>query len=189
VVARAARHIDAPALVAYFSTYYDLFWVLDEGQRVLLFRLGPSYFDNDRGSWGLALAGAHSLAGHAPLVRAYADSARMALEEQLQGTPDDPQLHVLLGTALAYLGRKDDAIREGRRSLELSPVSANSFSGPYLQHQLGRIYILTGEYDQAMDEIEPLLKMPYFLSPGWLRVDPTFDPLRKNPRFQKLVEQ
>jgi serine/threonine-protein kinase len=189
VVARAARHIDAPALVAYFSTYYDLFWVLDEGQRALLFRLGPSYFDNDRGSWGLALAGAHALAGHAPLVRAYADSARMALEEQLQGTPDDPQLHVLLGTALAYLGRKDDAIREGRRSLELSPVSANSFSGPYLQHQLGRIYILTGEYDQAMDEIEPLLKMPYFLSPGWLRVDPTFDPLRKNPRFQKLVEQ
>jgi tetratricopeptide (TPR) repeat protein len=187
-VARASQHIEAPALVAYFSTYYDLFWVLDEGQRALLFRLGPSYFDNDRGSWGLALAGAHALAGQTALVRAYADSARMALEEQLRGTPHDPQLHVLFGTALAYLGRKEDAIREGRRSLEISPVSANSFSGPYFQHQLARIYILTGEYDKAVEQLEPLLKTPYFLSPGWLRVDPTFEPLRNHPRFKQLVE-
>jgi hypothetical protein len=94
---------------------------------------------------------------------------------------------VLLGTALAYLGRKE-AIREGRRSVELLPVSANAFHGPYMQHQLARIYILTGEYDQAVEALEPLLKLPYLLSPGWLRIDPTFDPLREHPRFRKLVE-
>jgi serine/threonine-protein kinase len=187
MVAQASRHIEAPALVAYFATYYDLFWVLDEGQRALLIRLAPSYFDDDRGSWGLALAGTHALAGHASLARAYADSARIAFEVQLRGAPNDAQLHVLLGTALAYLGRKGDAIREGRRSMELSPLSANSFLGPYFQHQLARIYILTGEYDQAVDELEPLLKIAYFLSPAWLRIDPTFEPLRKNPRFEKLV--
>ena len=59
--------------------------------------------------------------------------------------------------------------------------------GPYNQHQLARIYILVGEPEKALDQLEPLLKIPYVLSPGWLRIDPNFDPLRKNPRFQKLV--
>ena len=44
-----------------------------------------------------------------------------------------------------------------------------------------------GEPEKALDQLEPLLKTPYFLSPAWLRVDPNFDTLRKNPRFQKLV--
>jgi serine/threonine protein kinase len=94
----------------------------------------------------------------------------------------------LLGVALAYLGRKDAAVREGQRGLELTPVAANAQTGPYLQHQLARIYILLGEQEKALDQLEPLLKIPYYLSTGWLRIDPTFDPLRKNPRFQKLVE-
>jgi serine/threonine-protein kinase len=175
-------------MVAYAATYYDLFWVLDDAQRALLFRLGPDYFDGDRGSWGLALAGAHALAGHAALARAYADSASMSFEEQLKGAPNDAQLHVLWGTALAYLGRKDQAIREGRRAVELIPVSGNGFTGPYLRHQLARIYILTGEPERAIAELEPLLRIPYLLSPGWLRIDPTFDPLRSNPKFQRLLE-
>ena len=60
--------------------------------------------------------------------------------------------------------------------------------GPYIQHQLARIYLLVGEPEKALDQLEPLLRIPYYLSPGWLRIDPTFDPLRNNPRFRKLVE-
>ena len=71
---------------------------------------------------------------------------------------------------------------------DLLPISKDAFSGPYLQHQLARIYILVGEPDKAMDRLEPLLKMPYYLSPGWLRVDPNFDPLRNNSRFRKLAQ-
>ena len=60
-------------------------------------------------------------------------------------------------------------------------------NAPYMQHQLVRIYILVGEPDKAIDHLESLLKIPYNLSPAWLKIDPSFDPLRKNPRFQKLV--
>src|SRR6476469_2006898 len=93
----------------------------------------------------------------------------------------------LLGVALAYLGRKDAAVREGQRGLELTPVAANAQTGPYLQHQLARIYILLGEQEKALDQLEPLLKIPYYLSTGWLRIDPTFAPLKENPRFERLV--
>ena len=117
----------------------------------------------------------------------YADSARIALEEQIRAAPDDAQRHVLLGLALAYLGRKAEAVREGQRGVELMPISRDAYLGPYVQHQLARIYLLVGEPEKALDQLEPLLEMPYYLSPGWLRIDPTFDPLRNNPRFRKLV--
>jgi tetratricopeptide (TPR) repeat protein len=175
-------------LVAYFATYYELFWILTDEQQQLLLRLGPGEFDDDRGSWGLALAGTAALRGDARLARAYGDSARIGLEEQLRAAPEDAQLHVLLGTALAYLGRKADAIREGEKGLALLPVSKDAANGPYMQHQLARIYIMVGEPEKALDQLEPLLRIPYYLSLGWLRLDPTFDPLRQHPRFKKLVE-
>ncbi len=56
-----------------------------------------------------------------------------------------------------------------------------------MQHQLARIYIIVGEPEKALDQLEPLLRIPYYLSPGWLKIDPNFAPLRSNPRFQKLV--
>jgi hypothetical protein len=57
----------------------------------------------------------------------------------------------------------------------------------YFLHQLARIYALVGEPEKAIDQLEQVLKLPYYLSPAWLRIDPTLEPLRKNPRFQKLV--
>jgi TolB-like protein/Flp pilus assembly protein TadD len=188
----AAQHapaqVEPAAFVAYVASYYDLFWLLDDGQRALLYQLKPADFDDDRGSWGLALAGAYALQGEGARARAYADSARAAFEDQIRASPDNAQLHALLGVALAYLGRKGDAIREGRRGVELGPISRNAFSGPYLVHQLARSYSLAGEPEQALEQLEVLLKIPYYLSPGWLRIDPAFDPLRRNPRFQKMAE-
>jgi eukaryotic-like serine/threonine-protein kinase len=187
-VHRVPAHVEPAAFVVYVASYYDLFWLLDDGQRALLYQLKPADFDDDRGSWGLALAGTYALQGEDARARAYADSARAALEDQVRATPDNAQLHSLLGVALAYLGRKGDAIREGRRGVELGPVSRNAFTGPYLVHQLARTYILVGEPERALDQLDALLKIPYYLSPGWLRIDPAFDPLRKNPRFQKMAE-
>jgi serine/threonine-protein kinase len=120
-------------------------------------------------------------------MRAYADSARLAYEEQLRATPQNDQLHLLHGVALAYLGRKAEAVAEGERGVALGPISRDAHGGAYNQHQFVRIYLLVGEPDKALDRLEPLLKIPYYLSPGWLRIDPTFAPLRGNPRFQRLV--
>jgi adenylate cyclase len=127
------------------------------------------------------------LKGDAANVQTYAEEARKAVEEQLRVTPNDDLRHVFLGLALAYLGRKEEAIREGERGVALLPAAKDALSGPFVQHSLVQIYILVGEPEKALDQLVPLLKIPYYLSPGWLKIDPNFDPLRKNPRFQKLV--
>ncbi len=187
VLKAVPKEVEPTALVAFLAAYYDLVWVLDEDQREILLRLTPSAFDDDRGAWAICLVQAYALKGDAANVRTYADEARKAFEEQLRAAPNDAQRHVELGLALAYLDRKEEAIREGERGVALDPVSKDAWGGPYMQHQLVRIYILVGEPEKALDRLEPLLKMPYYLSPGWLKIDPNFDSLRKNPRFQKLV--
>jgi eukaryotic-like serine/threonine-protein kinase len=187
VIKAAQKEVEPTALVAYLANYNDLVWVLDEEQRELLLRLTPSAFDDDRGSWALCLVQAYALRGDAGNIHTYAEEARKALEEQLRAAPNDAQRHVVLGLALAYLGRKEEAIREGERGVALDPASKDARFGPYIQHQLVRIYVLVGEPEKALDQLEPMLKIPYYLSPGWLKIDPNFDPLRKNPRFQKLV--
>jgi tetratricopeptide (TPR) repeat protein len=187
VLKAALREVEPTALVAYLANFQDLVWVLAEEQRELLLRLTPSAFDDDRSTWALCLLQACALKGDSANVRTYSEEARKACEEQLRASPNDATRRVALGLALAYLDRKGEAIREGERGVALDPVSKDALNGPYIQHQLARIYILVGEPEKALDQLEPLLKIPYYLSPGWLKIDPNFDPLRKNPRFQKLV--
>ena len=187
VVRAAPAEVEPTALVAAFGNYWDLGWALDEAQQQLLLRLPAGAYDNDQGTWGGVAAQVYYLRGDLDKARIYADSGRAGYAETLEATPDDPQRRVFLGLMLAYLGRKADAVREGERAVSLMPVSRDGYMGPYLMHQLARIYTIAGEPDKAVDELEPLLKMPYYLSPGWLRIDPNFAPLRNNPRFRKLA--
>ncbi|HEY6929819.1 MAG TPA: protein kinase [Thermoanaerobaculia bacterium] len=187
VLKAVPKDVGPTELVAYVATPNDLVWVLDDEQRELLVQLTPSAFDDDRGMWARCLSQAYALKHDAANVRVYAEEARRAFEEQLRAAPDNAQRHLFLGLALAYLGRKEEAIREGERGVALAPVAKDAQRGPYYQHELVRIYILVGEPEKALDKLEPLLKIPYYLSSRWLAIDPNFDPLRKNPRFQKLA--
>ena len=187
VLQAASATVDQAALVANFAVYFDLYWVLDDAAQQLVLALGPSSFDDDRGGWGIVRAQTYHLRGDAARSRLYADSARLAFEAQLRVTPNDAQLHVLKGLALAYMGRKPEAIAAGERGGQLLPVSRDAIQGAYFQHQRVRIYLLVGEREQALNMLEGLLAMPYYLSPGWLRIDPTFATLRGDPRFERLA--
>ncbi len=187
VVRAARKNVEPTQLVAYLAYYFDLVWVLEGAERELLFRLTPSAFDDDAGVRALCFAQAYALQGDSAQARVYAEQAIPVFEEQLRVAQDDPTRLVSLALALAYQGRKEDAIRTARRAVEISPIEKEPVNGPYFQHQLARVYVVVGEPEKAIDQLEPLLKVPYYLSPGWLKIDPNFDPLRKNPRFQKLV--
>ena len=189
VLTTAASVVEPAALVAFMAYAGDFVWALDEAQRQLLVRLTPAAFDDDRGVWALCLAQAFALRGDTSNVGEYAREATTAFEEQIRAAPADAERHVCLGLALAYLGRTEDAIREGERGVALVPVSKDAVSGPYYQHQLARIYALVGKPEKALDELEPLLSIPYSVSAASLRIDPNFDPLRETPRFQRVVAQ
>ena len=114
-------------------------------------------------------------------------AARVFFESRLKNKPNDPRTLAVLAQVEANLGNKELALQEAQKAAALMPVSKDAYDGPYIQHQLVRIYMLVGDPEKALDQLEPLLKIPYYLSPGWLKIDPNFDPLRGNPRFQKLV--
>jgi tetratricopeptide (TPR) repeat protein len=179
--------VDRDALIAYLAQYEELGWALDRGQQDRALELPLELYDADPAALGLVRAQLYHLRGDRARSRIYADSARISFEVQLRDAPEDAQRYALYGVALAYLGRKNEAIRAGERGVELLPMSRDGFFGPYIQHQLVRIYLLVGEPERALDRLEPLMEIRYTLTPAWLRIDPMFDPLRKHPRFQKLV--
>jgi TolB-like protein/tetratricopeptide (TPR) repeat protein len=173
--------------VASIASFWDIGWVLSAKQRDLLLLSTPTAFGDSRIEWANALAQACAVKGDRAGVLTYAEEARKAIEEDLHATPKSGYDHSLIGLALAYLGQAEEAVHEGKLGVDLRPIAQDAYTGPYSHHQLARIYMLVGEPEKALDELESLLKIPYFLSPGWLKVDPNFDSLRGNPRFQKLV--
>jgi hypothetical protein len=88
----------------------------------------------------------------------------------------------------AGLGRKEDALREGRRAVELLPVEKDSINGPVVLDVLAMIYAWVGEKDLAIDQLTRAIQHPGSSPYGVLRLFPHWDPLRGDPRFEKIVE-
>ena len=136
-------------------------WVFDDAQRRLFLSLPAEAFGGYDAIRAICFAQTYALAG---------DARELAAKERGSGTGLRPpararhrtmrRSHLLRGLALAYLGRRDEAIREGERGVALLPISRDAYTGAYLQHQLVRIYMVLGERDKALDRLEPLLEDP-----------------------------
>jgi len=122
------------------------------------------------------------------LAKKYYDESRNILEAKIQQQPDDARFHSALGIAYAGLGRREDAIREGKIGVNLLPISKEAYRGYSRASDLARIYVMVGEFDLAIDQIEFLLSIPGGLSVPLLRLEPVWAPLREHPRFKKLLE-
>ena len=115
------------------------------------------------------------------------EKAVRLLESEVRTTPEDPRYHSSLGVAYAGLGRREDAVREGRRGVELLPLSKDAVYGiPYVI-DLAHIYALLGEPAKAVVELERLLSRPSWISVPWLRADPRWRLLDGNPGFEALL--
>jgi tetratricopeptide (TPR) repeat protein len=139
-----------------------------------------------------------TLRGQALEAMGKLDEARIAfaaaiplLEAKINSGAGEPSIHSSLGRAFAGLGRKEDALREGRKGVELLPVSKDAFDGPFYLEQFAEIQARVGNADEAITLLRQLLDMPagLVLSPDLLRLDPAWDSLRNNSRFQKLCAE
>ncbi|HEY5992237.1 MAG TPA: tetratricopeptide repeat protein, partial [Candidatus Udaeobacter sp.] len=117
------------------------------------------------------------------------EQARIVAERLVRDAPDDARRHTQLGAVLAGLGRKEEAINEGKKAVELLPESEDAFAGPQVTAALAEIYAWVGEPDEAFRLIDHLLGIPNGLTIPILKLDPTWDPLRKDPRFQALIDK
>lgn len=124
----------------------------------------------------------------APARAAYEEAAGV-VEAKVREAPDDATWHALLGQVYASLGRKQDAVREGKRAVELLPESADALDGPPMTACLAQIYATVGDRDAALPLIEDLLQVPAGLTTQTLRLDPIWELLRADSRFQALLEK
>ncbi len=190
VLQKASEKIALSELFSEFSDWYEKKLLLQIWGVDYLRRLAESpleSFGSDKASSFLFKAELYSLMNQPQLAQAHFGSASELLENKVQAQPEASMFHTQLGLAYAGLGRKEEAIREGKKGVELFPVSKDAFSGPDKVESLAEIYVRVGEYEAAIDQLGYLLSIPSHTSIPYLRVDPTWAPLRNHPRFQRLL--
>jgi len=140
----------------------------------------------------LYLAMAYDAAGNVAKAHPVYESLRKQMQDALKQRADDPDLHLALAFAAAGLELKDEAIREGRKATELMPVSRDNYSGPGYLVWLAQLYVRVGDNDQALATLSQVIALPFSgiaISPALLNLDPAWDPLRKDPRFEATLKQ
>jgi serine/threonine-protein kinase len=113
--------------------------------------------------------------------------ARAEQEKIVQAEPNYGPALCALGLIDAGLGRKEEALREGRRAVELLPVEKDAINGPLMIEYLAMIAAWVGDKDLACQQLAVAIRPPSTVSYGQLKLKPYWDPLRGDPRFEKIV--
>jgi len=133
------------------------------------------------------LAFAYFFLGDEKLAHSEYDTMRNYFENRLKKEPENAIWHSRLGIIYAFMGLKNKAIEEGQKGIELTPADKDYRAWIFTNDIMSSIYILTEDYDLALNKIEQLLNNPGYMSKWKLRLNPLYDPLRDDPRFKKLV--
>jgi len=133
------------------------------------------------------LARAYYYMGEKNLAREEYEYLQEYYLEKIKFEPGKASFHSELGKAYAFLGKNAEAIAEGKKGVELLPVNEDFRDGPGRVNDLASIYILTGQHELAIDQLEYLLSIPGSTTISILKLGPRYDPLRENPRFKELV--
>jgi TolB-like protein/Flp pilus assembly protein TadD len=141
----------------------------------------------DQGSLVVAQECAGDVAG----ARATAQQMLPPIEKFSQKAPNSPPIAAGLSLVHAFIGEKDAAIKEAERAITLLPSTKDAVDGPSFEEQLAFVEALVGDKNRAISTLQHLLEIPYSdcVTPALLRLDPKWDPLRGDPRFQKLCEE
>jgi predicted Zn-dependent protease len=126
--------------------------------------------------------------GNHPSMEEYGKT-REELYQKVEADPTNPIILGALACTDVGLNRKKEAIEEGRRALEMRPISEDQVEGPFIAFNLALVYTWAGESDLAFEQLNILIKMPGPVTYGELKIDPGWDPLRKDPRFEKLLAE
>ncbi len=148
--------------------------------------------DDEKLNLGLSQQRAGDVAAARATYEKAAEDIRRELDKVAPGTPAEGQLHAALGVAYAGLGEGASAIAEGQKAMAMDPTSKDPFfAGPGEEESMANIYALLGDADHAIPILQRLLQIPYAfaITPALLRLDPVWDPIRNDPRFQKLLSE
>ena len=115
--------------------------------------------------------------------------ARTFMEEHVKRTPDSADARIQLAKLHAWLGEKDAALAEAQRAQQLRPESKDAFEGPTITTQVAEVYSILGDNDHAIQLLDGLMNRPSEVTVNGLKLNPVWDPLRKDPRFQALIDK
>ena len=138
--------------------------------------------------WLIVAMVAHAQGNLEEARQANAEAKRIALASLLQ-RPDNPEALGELAFAEAALGRKEEALRHARHATEILPPSADALAGPMCENRLAQVLAVTGDRDGAFDQLSKLVKLPFGLNYGDLKLNPMWDDLRDDPRFDRILAE
>jgi TolB-like protein/regulator of sirC expression with transglutaminase-like and TPR domain len=191
----AGVNAQTPSFNAFLTKMNQLFLErhFDEAIRLIHSRLTESrdLSDIERLFNPFFMVLAQEYAGDIAGARATAQQMLRPLETLSQKDPDNPNFAQALSLIHAVLGEKDAAIKEAERAITLLPSGKDAVDGPRVEENLAFVEVLVGDKNRAIPMLQRLLEIPYnnCLTPALLRLDPKWDALRGDPRFQKLCEE